>query len=336
MMTQSTLSFVLVSLLLASACGEDKPVETEPSEILGIGELAISQRFQKAAPANSIQIEVSPTKLRFDRKTVLELAGDGKIPAAEIKDNTITPLLKAIDAGAARRGATLSLHASTPYGTTAAILETLKKAQITELAFKVRQGQSADVGYLFLPRFETRLQSEDWYPMAGEGQRQWDELEPIWQSMYEACRRDHYVDCAFKPGKVAKGGKMQITLWARGNGLKVHLQQFDAPEPEPEAGGGGGGGGGLIDGIAPAPRAPDAVEAEQPPSVEAAFTWRAQAATDPLSPIAGAMKPLCGAKPCSVNVAAEAQTETMRIISFLGSAFPSGSSAPYVGFQIPK
>ena len=141
---------VMAAMICASACDEEKPVETEPTEIIGIGELAISHRFQKAAPANSMQIEASLTKLRFDRKTVLELDGKGKVPAAELKDGVITPLLKAIDAGPVRRAATLTLFASTPYGTTAMILKTLKKAQITELAFKVRQGQSVDVGYLHL------------------------------------------------------------------------------------------------------------------------------------------------------------------------------------------
>ena len=79
-------------------------------------------------------------------------------------------------------------------------------------------------------------------------------------------------------------------------------------------------------------------EEELPPATTAAFTWRYEATTpgpEEENVVAKTMRPLCGAQACGALVEAEAQTPTMRVISFLGAAFPNGTDAPYLMLQIP-
>ena len=66
-----------------------------------------------------------------------------------------------------------------------------------------------------------------------------------------------------------------------------------------------------------------------------AFTWRFDGAVADLSPISAAFRPLCGPSPCGIVVTGDKETMSMRLISFIGAAFPDGSSAPQIRFLVP-
>ncbi|HJK92939.1 MAG TPA: hypothetical protein RMH26_19560, partial [Polyangiaceae bacterium LLY-WYZ-15_(1-7)] len=296
--------------------------------VVGVMELPISFRFD-SEPQNALRVEASPTKLRVNGRTVLELEG-GSLPAAESEGESIPALASAIDAAPAASVAALRLYASLPYSTTARIFATLKQKNVREAAIAVRRGQGTEVGWLKLAGFDSRPQSQEPHEFPATHQRPWDVLKPIWQQMREACEAGHQVNCDYESQNVAEGGNMQINLFARGNAMKVELVRFGGPDPEPS----GGGGPELIEGIAPAPQAGE--EEEAPPATDATFTWRARAATEDDSPISATMRPLCGAEGCGAVIEAEGQTATMRIISFIGAAFPNGSPDPQILFQIPE
>jgi len=318
-----------IAALALCACGEEEPVETEsPDPVVGPLELPISFRHETSAPATPLRVEIAPGRLRLDGHTLFEMSG-GEIPEGERSGDVVPKLAEAIAGSAARNAAVIRAAAPTPYMTTSLVLNTLSEANIQQVAFAVRKGSTTDMGYLKLDRFQVRAEGDEWVEFPQSHQRRWNELEPIWSDMYSACRENHYVDCAFKPESIAEDGAMQITLFTRGNAVKVELHRFGAPDPEPS---GGGGGPALLDGLEPAQ--PAEVE-EAPPATTAAFTWRFQASTQEPSVVTATMRPLCGARPCGVVVTAEGQTPTMRILSFLGSAFPNGTDAPQVMFQIP-
>lgn len=319
---------ILPALVLAIACGEEEAPTESAEPVVGALELPISLRHGPA-PTGAVRIEVAPDRLRVDGHTIMEVAG-GEIPMTERSGDQgglITKLAQALSSGPARRSAQLRLHANTPYRTAALVLSTIKRNNINEVSFEVRQGSSTEIGYLTVSSFETRLESDEWAQVPATHQRLWSELEPIWADMYTSCREEHYVDCAFKPGAISQGGKMQITLFARGNALKVELHQFEAPEQpaRPNAPS-------LLEGVAPAA----APEEEVEPATTAAFTWRFQASTSDPSVVAKTLQPLCGARPCGAMVTAEAQTPTMRLVSLIGAAFPNGTDAPHLLFQIPR
>lgn len=322
---------VLVScaLSIAVACDEEEAGETESADpIVGVMELPISLRHAEQ-PNNAVQIEVSPTKMRVDAHTILDL-DNGRVPDAERAGDTITKLSAAISGGPARRVAALRLHANTPYMTTALIMGTLKQANIHEVGMAVRRGTGTDLGWLMLGNIDVREEDQHaWATFPGTHQRRWDEIASHWEAMTEACTAsEHKVDCAYKPTNIAEGGDMQINLFARGNAVKVEMHRFgaeDAGTPAPSAPE-------MIDGV---PSLDTPVE-ELPPATEAAFTWRFQATTTDPSPVSLTMRELCGATPCGVMVTAEGQTPTMRIASFLGAVFPNGAPAPHVLFQIPE
>ncbi|MEM9073860.1 MAG: hypothetical protein AAGE52_35540 [Myxococcota bacterium] len=317
-----------LSLLCVLGCEETEEVEAEP-ETPGVGvmELPISFRHDGSGPPSPMNIEVTPSELRVDGTSVVGLEG-GRVPDAERAGNLITKLATNIRTGPARRAASMRVHASTPYLTTALIFSTLKEANIHEAAFEVRQGSGTEVGYLKLARFDVREETEEWATFPASHQRNWDELAPHWEAMTTACRENHSVDCAYKPENIAEGGQLQLTLFARGNAVKIEMNRFGGEDPEPA----GNNGPALIEGIAPAPAAQ---EEEAPPATDAVFTWRFQATTSEPSPVSNTLRELCGAQGCGAVVTAEGQTSTMRIVSFLGAAFPNGSPAPQIMFQIP-
>lgn len=329
---------VLVSTLLALcvfptlACDDgDEEIQQDTGPVVGVMELPISLRNADAMPSDAVRVEVSPTELRVDGSTLLTLEA-GEVPAAEHGDGQITKLRDSLQSGPARRAGALRLHVNTPYETTALILHTLKNANINTVAFEVRKpGGSADTGWLVVNEFRAEPKDDEPETFSGAAQRRWDELVQSWDEVYEACRRDHYVDCGGKPFNPAEGGEMEISLFARGSALKVEMTRFGVEDEEQPSAPAGPQ---MIDGV-PAPTAPQE-EDMGPPVTTGAFTWRFDAATDELSPITGAFRPLCGARPCGVVVTGDPETMTMRLVSFLGAAFPNGTEAPHTVFEIPR
>lgn len=312
--------------LFVVGCGDDatdEAVSTEPT--VGPLELPISLRHD-SEPGNPVRVEISSTSLRLDGREILALEG-GRVPAEE-RDGTLIPKLRdAIAAAPARGTATLRIYASTPYLTTMLAVGTLKAARVSEIGFAVRRGSTNDVGYLKIDSFDVRPSSDEPAVVPPSHQRRWDELAPVWRQMTDSCSAsEHKVDCSWPSENVAPGGDLQLTLFARGSAVKLELDRvrgpaIEAPPPPPE----------LLDGIPS-----EAQEVPPPPAETAAFTWRFQAATQAESPIAATLRPLCGAQSCGVVMRAEGGTQTLTLLTFLGSAFPNGTSAPHVVFQVPE
>lgn len=327
-MFKRTLVTVLSISLFAFACGGEEEVPEESADpIMGLMEFPISHRLTPNALSNAIRIEVSPTRVRVDGRTVLEIEG-GRIPDEGRNGNIISALQTAIDGGPARRGAELSLHANTPYITTSLIVATLKAANVSQLAFAVRTVGEPNPGFLVIDNYETRDEVEELYEFPATHMPAWGNVATHWEAMYSACRENHYVDCAYKPALIAEGGQTHITLFTRGRGVKIELHRVGEPVVVPPTTGPE-----MIEGVG---TAADQAIAEAPPAEQAAFTWRYNATTDAESPVSATMRPLCGAASCGVLLTAEAMTATMRVLSFIGAAFPTGTEAPTVVFQVPS
>ena len=90
----------------------------------------------------------------------------------------------------------------------------------------------------------------------------------------------------------------------------------------------------MIDGV-PAPK--DVVDEalNAPPATEALFQFRAQETVAKPSAITESIKPVCGTSACGVVIQAEKATSFVRVISLLGAAFPDGTNAPNVVFELP-
>jgi hypothetical protein len=319
---------ILFSSLTLFACGEDEPPPVDPAPTIGVLELPISLRSVANAPANAARLQVSPTELGFDGRKLLDLDG-GLVAAGDRADDVISPLRSAIQGGAARRSAVVEMHVNVPYQTTTLILATLAASGVREVAFAVRKPGATTPTYLVLDHWRVAPFTDEPVVMEGEAQRSWADMVLAWEDAYTACRRDHYVDCNPKPTYPAAGGRLEMRFFSRGSAVKAEFRQFDAPEtPEqlpPE----------MLEGVPPPPTAQPGEEIIVPVD-HGAFTWRFEAATDELSPISAAFRPLCGARACGIVVTGDVETMTMRIVSMLGAAFPDGTPAPHVVFLIPS
>ncbi len=326
------LSHALIPLVLlglvTSGCDEEEAAAPEPeAPTIGVFELPISFRYVPA-PSAAYVIEVTPGALTLDERVLMEL-DRGRLPDAVLSGETIPDLAAALASAPARSAGIIATEGGTPYATTARIIATLHAANIRGLFFRVRRGTGTEEGYLDVGRYHVRPESQEPFTFQRPAQRMWDDLPPAWPEMNERCyESEHRVDCTHEQSNVAEGGKMLITLFARGNGLKIDLNRFDPPEPTGE------GGGGLIEGVA-APEPVEPAEDELPPAENASFSWRFRGATTEPSTVSATMRPLCGSTPCGVVIEAEGQTPTMRVLSFLGACFPNGSEAPEVLFQVP-
>jgi hypothetical protein len=130
---------------------------------------------------------------------------------------------------------------------------------------------------------------------------------------------------------VAEGGRFELRMFVRGQGMRFAFHQVGAPEPEgpraPVA---------MIEGVPQAPRA----EGEAPPPLtEGEFSFRQDEATrteEPGSAISRGIHPVCGTAACPVVVEADAGTSTMRVLAFLAAAFPDGTTRPQIAFRLPN
>ncbi|MFW6052055.1 MAG: hypothetical protein ACODAU_12835 [Myxococcota bacterium] len=315
---------------------EEAPDSAEP--IVGAMELPVSRRSGDALPEAALQIEVSPTELRLDDRKVLDLES-GRAPESERRGVLLPKLQAAIRGGGAKGAAGLRVHANTPYETLVALVHTAREAGVGTVGFAVRGG-GAETGWLVPADARVQAPGEDPVEHAGEAQRAWDELAKVWSEVHQACMKRHAVDCDPAPEEAAEGGKVQITMLARGQGLKLHFLRFGADEEDDDedAKAKPARHAALIPGVPPPPGAGEAEEEEEgvPPATEAAFTWKLAAATEEESPISLAMRPLCGARPCGAVVTSEYMTPGMRTVSFLGAAFPDGAPAPSLVFLEPR
>jgi hypothetical protein len=319
-----------------TGCGSSEQTAPPPADIVGVLELPVSQRFASAAPPGAAKIEISPSELRIDGQPVAVLVG-GRLAAADVSDGQIPKLREKLGT---RSAAVIHASASASWGTTVAVLDTLKAAGVGIVAFAVRQappppqkgrpaaGPSTTVGYLELRDWKVVPESDDEVRFDTVQPLPWQEFRTRWQEVADACRASPSGDCMDPPEKVAEGGNARIVLRTRGDGVQIQFYRVGAPPPaaapQPQVA--------MIPGV-PAPRPQPPAEPETPPATEASFTLRASTLTQAESPITAMVRPVCGSRACGVVVIGDAETLSMRPIALLGAAFPDGTAPPAVAFQ---
>lgn len=331
----------LLSLSLL-ACGEDaSTTAAELPPLVGTLELPIAFRNDAPLPSNALRIEASTTELRLDGQPVYTGLSRGMIPDAEWSEPALTALLARIREAPARSAAAITFMGAMPYQTAVRLVSTLSQAGYHEIAWAVRPpgGDPSVRGWL-------AMSSPQIAPARGEydfpgAARPWEHFTAAWRDMYDACRAGQYVDCDGAPNEPVTGGDLQVVLWTRGQGMQMRFNRIHAPEPVAAAPRQVA----LIEGV-PQAAAP-AEEEAPPPDTSGTFSFRAEEATHvdtdrstnvqtPNSAISTTARPVCGAAPCSVILEADRETPMMRILSFVGAAFPNGSTAPIIAFRMPE
>jgi len=334
-MERRALGPVLLSVLLSvgglSGCGEDEAEsEVDTTDHVGLYEIPISRSNQATEPRDAVRIEISPTEMRLNYEPVLELER-GLAPDGAVNDHVITALREAIGSGAARSRAALRIHTNVPYLTLAQTMNTLRDAGLRELFIAVRTpGETPQEAWMQMPHWQILPPGDEPATFEGRAPR-WDEFVAVWRDVYDRCRAGDYVDCDGPYSITAEGGELDIEMWTRARAMKVTFRQINPPEPEPS---GGGGGGGLIEGVAAAPVAANPEE-EEDPATAGAFTMQHMESVAEDSHISSFMEPVCADTQCRVTFVTDATTASMRVISFVGAAFPNGSETPQIAFRMP-
>ncbi len=333
------LPLVLASLVVLSACGESAP-ETPPElpPLVGPLELPFSFRNDAPQPSGALRIEAGMTELRLDGQPVYTGLTRGLVPDAEQTDEGLTQLLAAVRAAPARSSAAITLMGIVPYETAARIVQTLSTAGYHQVAFAVHPPGSPPTTVGWLPLASPTIAPTEGAYAFPSGARPWSDFTAHWSEMYDACRAGQYIDCDGSPVTPAEGGEFQLVLWSRGQGMQMRFNQLNAPAPEaPPA---------PVQMLEGVPSAEAPAEPPPPPDTSGVFSFRAEEATHTVTNEAGAQvassaismtaRPVCGAVPCATVIEADAETPIMRVLSFLGAAFPNGSTPPIVAFRIPE
>jgi biopolymer transport protein ExbD len=328
-----TCSFLVLSLVTSlAACGEKKDEAAPPSgPIVGVLELPVSLRTSAPAPADAHDLEISPTEIHVAGQPVMMLA-NGVVAASDRQGNELPKLAAALKTPMRSRIA-LSASAQVPYETVVLVLQTAKSNGIRGVSFKVRPpGGSTTTGFLELDDFQVqpKSKSDEEVQLQSVAVRPWSDFVTRWEEVQTGCRGAMSGSCAFKPEKVAEGGNLKIILHTAGQGVNVDFFRVGAPPPEAEKPKEKVK---MIEGV----KAMDIVaDVEQaPPATEASFQFRATEALANPSPVSATVKPVCGTSACGVFVTAEKTTLLVRVVSLLGAAFPDGTPAPIVAFELP-
>jgi hypothetical protein len=347
---RNALAIIFVSGGLA--CGGDKPAEETPppsGPIVSVLELPVTLRSQAAAPSDAANLEISTNEIHLGGRSVITLVA-GNVPEAERQAGQIPKLAKALSAGP-HGAVSLSAASGVPYETVAFALATAKAAGVAKVDFLVRAPSATVPGHFVIDSLDVKpkTNSDANQTFAGLAPRPWSDFANQWDAVGNACKSSPTGSCAYKPEKVADGGELKIVLHAAGQGVNVEYFRIGPlPEPteaaEPEKATKGakkkkptkkkGKKVEMIDGV-PAPK--DVVDEalNSPPATEALFQFRAQEAVANPSAITATLKPVCGTSACGVVVQSEKATPFVRVISLLGAAFPDGTTAPQVVFELP-
>ena len=332
-----------------AGCGGDKAKEAPPPSgpIVSVLELPVSLRSSGKAPADAANLEVSPNEIHLAGQSVLTLSA-GAVQAADRQGDQLPKLATALAAGPHATVA-LVVASAVPYETVALVLATAKAAGAGSIAFQVRAPGGSSPGHSLVDAYDVQPKSktDQGATFAGLSPRPWSDFANQWDAVSGGCRSSQSGRCAFKPEKIATGGELKIVLHSAGQGVNVEFFRIGPPpeetpaEPEPAAKGKAskakkkkGKKVELIDGVQKPKDVVNEVE-NAPPATEALFQFRAQEAVSSPSAISDTIKPVCGATACGVVVQAEKATLFVRVISLLGAAFPDGTPAPHVRFELP-
>ena len=345
-------SFVLLCAALC-ACGGSKPATEAPPSgpIFCVLELTISL-LSGGAAADAQDVVVSPTEVHVGSQPLLTLIPGAWFGPADRQGEQVPKLAAALGKTPhARLG--LTVASAVPYETVALVLATAKAAGVRSVSFKTRPpGGSSTTGWLALDALDVRpkTKSDTAVEFAGMTKKPWSDFTSKWDDVQNACRASPTGSCAFKPEKVADGGDLKIVLHAAGQGVNVEFFRIGdlppAPEPVAEAPTKPGKHAKhppkhgkkhkpeMIEGV---PQPKDVVDEalNSPPATEASFQFRAQEAVASPSAVTATIKPVCGAASCGVVLQADKNTLFVRVASLLGAAFPDGTPAPAVVFELP-
>jgi hypothetical protein len=335
---------VLVLALVCGllGCGKSEPPPAPPAPpVLGPLELPVSLRAGDAAPSDFHAVEITPGELRFDGATLLALQ-NGRVAPADRDANGLPGLQKRLLASPRGRVA-ISAHALARYETLVLVLQSASAAGIRQLSLQVRKsGPGAEVGWLSPAAFQITPATSDEVVLANVAPRPWDDFSAAWEAMQGACSRGSQTGgCGYVNSNVAAGGKLKLVLHAKGQGLNLEFYRvgLSAEERAAEE---------KQRKTQLAAHKEDFVQGRVgktdlekemlggPPADEASFQFRASEALNPPSVLSAVMRPLCGAKPCGAVVSAEPITPIVRVASLIGAAFPDGSAAPSLAFEMPQ
>lgn len=323
-------------LLTLAACEEETPPPPPPvAPEIGIMDIPISLRHDPRPPANALTISISQDSIGIGENHVMDLER-GVVPEGERgADGVIPSLNAAIQTAPASAAAIIKTAALVPYGTVARVAATLEHARIRTLAFAVRTNNATESEFMEFGQFATRVRSEAPYQFDPTYQRSWDEFVRLWDEMRTACQGPHAGDCLQRLTTPPTGGYAQLGLFARGQALLFSVQRFTDDELA-----------GLTEAAPVAEEEPAGdddtdISNEElmrlDPQKSASFMWRFPAATMAEgSPITATIAPLCQSQGCGFVITAEEPTPVMKILTFIGAAFPNGRAAPALLLEVPE
>jgi hypothetical protein len=327
---------VAAVLLSLAACGSD-PAPTPP-EVIGILELPVSHRGAPRAPTGAARVDIGQTQLRLDDHLITGLTL-GELAVTDVTGGAIPKLRAALAGG--RTTALLYVNSGTPYGTTVAVLKTLRDGGVRNAVFAVRRvppprtkgqppvGPSMTASFLEIRDFQIVPESDEEIVFPGITPVPWADVAAQWDAMQGACSTSSTADCMWKPVSIAVGGNAKMMLRSSGDGLQVQFYQVGAPVVELAPGE-------IPDAGPPVPPGAEPPPPPPPPATMASFTLRSEAAILPESPVSGIMRSVCGSRACGVVVVSDHTQITARVIGLIGAAFPEGSAPPNVAFQTPR
>jgi hypothetical protein len=338
------------------ACGDKAAEEAPPPSgpIVSVLELPVTLRSKEAALAGAADVEISVNEIHVSGQPLVNLTA-GSVPEADRQSGQIPKLAKALAAGP-HASVSFAVASGVPYETVALALATAKGAGAGKVDFQVRAPSAAAAGHLVIDSVDVKpkTNSDTNQSFAGLQARPWSDFVAQWDAVQSACKASPSGSCAYKPEKIADGGELKIVLHAAGQGVNVEFFRI-GPPPEPTEAAAApddkkpgkaaknakkkpakkkGKKVEMLDGV---PGQKDVVDEalNAPPATEALFQFRAQEATASPSAVSEAIKPVCGTSACGVVVVAEKATSFVRVISLLAAAFPDGTPAPHVVFELP-
>jgi hypothetical protein len=341
---------LLCSLALLAGCNllkgdKDQPPGATAADEVGRPlpdfELPVSLRLQDAppTPTDSRQIEATDEQLRIDGSPVVALT-KGRVAAVD-QVNGVIPKLEERLRSPQRSTLALRLQANLPYETAALVLNTARKAGVSNAAFQVREvGEAKKTGWLAVNGYVMSSKADDVPPITAVEAKSWNAFTDKWQPIFDGCRTAPNGNCAYVNDNFAEGGTLKMELMASGRGININF---------------------FRRGLSPAQEADEEKLREQllsrkkedflqgrithddmvealllgHPSTYALFQFRYQEALKNGSALTKTMAPICHKEKCGLVVTADPITHMLNVVTMLAAAFPDGTTMPAIAFEQP-
>lgn len=339
---------LLASLALLAGCNllkgdKDLPPGATAADEVGRPlpdfELPVSLRLQDAPPSDARQIEATDEQLRIDGSPVVALT-KGRVAAVD-QVNGVIPKLEERLRSPQRSTLALRLQANLPYETAALVLNTARKAGVSNAAFQVREvGEAKKTGWLAINGYVMSSKADDVPPITAVEAKSWNAFTDKWQPIFDGCRTAPNGNCAYVNDNYAEGGTLKMELMASGRGININFfrrgltpaQEADEEQLRAQ----------LLsrkkeDFLQGRITHDDMVEALLlgDPSTYALFQFRYQEALKSPSALTKTMGPICHKDKCSLVVTADPITHMLNVVTMLAAAFPDGTTMPAIAFEQP-